>query len=209
MYEDRTMKKLIKLLLVITLVLYFTGCVNITINTPQNTPSPTPGEIINPTPDNDPVPTPETLPTPVQDEIEWAEGDRLFGLYSDWAKLVGYWNTVERQFAVLDMEDSHSPVFKTGVWESGGGRDYGRVTKLARTAEMEITAEVYYPRQAADEMSDGYREMTELIVVDYSGKERDGKIRMKIGDGDFLQYKFAGWTSQEAYIEYQWDYYGE
>ena len=36
------------------------------------------------------------------------------------------------------------------------------------------------------------------VIIDYSGLDRDGKIRIRIGQEDWLQYMYAGATANEA-----------
>ena len=122
-------------------------------------------------------PTPDPGQQPDQSQV-----------YEDWHTLVGYWNAARGRFAVPDMEDSHTAVFRYGMWETEFDTGYGRVTQLTATAEQELTATVVW--------SEGSVEKT--IIIDYSGLDRDGKIRMKIGIEDWMQYMYAGATSAEA-----------
>lgn len=110
-------------------------------------------------------------------------------VYEDWHTLVGYWNATGGRFAVPDMEDSHSAVFRYGMWETEFATDYGRVTQLVATAEQELTATVVWSEGGGAEKT---------VIIDYSGLERDGKIRIKIGSEDWMQYMYAGATSDEA-----------
>ena len=110
-------------------------------------------------------------------------------VYEDWHTLVGYWNAAGGRFAVPDMEDSHSAVFRYGMWETEFATDYGRVTQLVATAQQELTATVVWSEGGGAEKT---------VIIDYSGLERDGKIRMKIGNEDWMQYMYAGVTADEA-----------
>ena len=107
-------------------------------------------------------------------------------LYECWHDLVGYWNAAEGRFAVPDMEDSHSAAFRYGMWETELDSDYGRVTALAATGEQELTAVVTWDSGE------------KAVIIDYSGLDRDGKIRIRIGQEDWLQYMYAGATANEA-----------
>ncbi len=203
------MKKLIIYFMTVCMMLSFTGCVNITINTPEKSPRPTQSRQRQNTPEGDvqqqPVdPTPEPA-----EEFPQLTGDRMTALYEEWAALTGYWNTVEKRFVILDMEDSHTAAFSEGVWEAGGGRGYGRVTGIKKSGDMEFTIKVYYPHKEATNAEPEYEELEQIVVIDYSGKEQDGKIRIKIGEEDYLQYRFAGLFSQVAYDNFRTDYYGE
>ncbi len=113
--------------------------------------------------------------------------------YERWHKLVGYWNAAEGRFAVPDMEDSHSAAFRYGMWATEFGTDYGRVTELTATGEQELTALVEWTSGEPAELT---------VIIDYSGLDRDGKIRIKIGQEDWLQYMYAGATSAEAFQTY-------
>ncbi len=190
------MKNFIKILFVFTLVLHLTGCVNITINQPQTTPRPT----------AQPVQT--VQPTQRPDDFPQLTGDEMTAVYEKWATLVGYWNTTEKGFVILDMADSHTATFSSGLWEADGGRGYGNVTGIKQSGDMEFTIRVDYPHQEATDIAPEYPQLEQIVVIDYSGKEQDGKIRIKIGDEDFKQYRFAGWFSQDAYNEFVQDYYG-
>lgn len=123
-------------------------------------------------------------------------------LYDIWHSLVGYWNAAEGLYAVLDMEDGHTAAFMEGVWAAGGGRGYGRIIEIAASGGEELTVTVLYPATEGTEMDEPLPETEVIVVVDYSGKERDGKIRMKTGDGEWREYTFAGNTSNEAYQTY-------
>jgi len=122
-------------------------------------------------------------------------------IYERWSRVVGYWNAAEGRFAVPDMEDNHTAVFRYGIWDSEG-RDYGRVIALSATGEEELTAEVYYPATEATEQADAMEEQTLTVMIDYSGLERDGKISIQIDRDGWYQYMFAGNTTEEAYQTY-------
>ena len=51
-------------------------------------------------------------------------------------------------------------------------------------------------------MEDAQPEKTQTVIIDYSGLEQDGKIRIKIGEDEWRQYMFAGQTEEEAYQTY-------
>lgn len=130
-------------------------------------------------------------------------------LYDIWHSLVGYWNAAEGLYAVLDMEDGHTAAFMEGVWAAGGGRGYGSITGIAASGGEELTVTVLYPATEGTEMDEPLPEAEVIVVVDYSGKERDGKIRIKIGDGEWREYAFAGNRSNEAYQTYLADQQGD
>jgi len=125
-------------------------------------------------------------------------------LYEYWAQVVGYWNAAEACFAVPDMMDSHTAVFSYGIYDTEAYSGEGKVTELYESKKMELTASVYYAAQEANELHDAVEERTVLVVIDYSGLDQDGKIRIKIGEDDWKHYMFAGNTSEEAYQTY-WD----
>ncbi len=126
----------------------------------------------------------------------------MMQLYECWSKVVGYWNAAEGRYAVPDMMDSHTAVFRYGIWDTEADSGEGMVTELQASGEQELTALVYYAAQEATELRDAVEETTISVVIDYSGLEQDGKIRIKIGEADWNHYMFAGNTSQEAYQTY-------
>lgn len=107
-------------------------------------------------------------------------------LYERWHTVVGYWNAAEGRFAVPDMEDSHSAAFRYGMWQTEFDSDYGRVIALTVSDNDELSAVVAW----GDE--------EKAVIIDDSGLDRDGKIRIKIGEEDWLQYMYAGATADEA-----------
>lgn len=120
-----------------------------------------------------------------------------YEVYEYWHSCVGYWNAAGGWFAVPDMEDSHTAVFRYGLWETEFATDYGRVIELTSSKEGELTALV--------EWDDGAQE---TIMIDYSGLDQDGKIRIKIGNGEWSHYMNAGATEAEAYQTYLDNTYG-
>ena len=42
----------------------------------------------------------------------------MMQLYECWSKVVGYWNAAEGQYAVPDMMDSHTAVFRYDIWDT-------------------------------------------------------------------------------------------
>jgi len=68
--------------------------------------------------------------------------------------------------------------------------------KLTAGGPEELTAEVSWE---ATEMQEAE---TLTVIIDDSGLERDGKIRIKIGQDEWRQYMFAGNREQEAYQTY-------
>lgn len=126
----------------------------------------------------------------------------MIQLYECWSKVVGYWNAAEGHFAVPDMMDSHTAVFIYGIWDTEACSGEGLVTELYESKEQELTASVYYAAQEANELRDALAERTITVVIDYSGLDQDGKIRIKIGEDDWRHYMFAGDTSEEAYLTY-------
>jgi len=126
----------------------------------------------------------------------------MIQLYECWSKVVGYWNAAEGHFAVPDMMDSHTAVFIYGIWDTEACSGEGLVTELYESKEQELTASVYYAAQEANELRDALAERTITVVIDYSGLDQDGKIRIKIGEDEWRHYMFAGDTSEEAYQTY-------
>lgn len=129
-------------------------------------------------------------------------------LYEIWQGLMGYWNAAEGWYIGFDMQDSHSAVFHDGLWSSGYARE-GRVTELTASGEKELTATVYYDAVEATEMDDARPAETNAVIVDYSGDEIDGKIRVKIGTNDWKQYRFGGTRADEARESYLADQQGD
>ncbi|MBQ9844759.1 MAG: hypothetical protein IJO54_01580 [Oscillospiraceae bacterium] len=116
-------------------------------------------------------------------------------LYSIWSQLVGYWNAAENRFALVDMMDSHTACFADGMWET----EYYReciVAQLYKDGEQQLWAVIN---------TDGTQEN---VLIDYSGIEQDGKMRIKIGEDEWRQYMFAGNTMDEAYQTYCDNTYG-
>jgi len=121
--------------------------------------------------------------------------EELEQLYSIWSQLVGYWNAAENHFALVDMMDSHTACFADGMWET----EYYReciVAQLYKDGEQQLWAVIN---------TDGTQEN---VLIDYSGIEQDGKIRIKIGEDEWRQYMFAGNTMDEAYQTYCDNTYG-
>ena len=122
-----------------------------------------------------------------------------------WTLLFGYWNAAEGRFAVIDAMDSNTAVFSDGIWETSYGRN-GTISvydsDYRSEHENELTLSVYYHAVEATEMDEAQPEKMEAVIVDYSGLEQDGKIRIKIGEDDWQQYMFAGQTEEEAYQTY-------
>ena len=130
----------------------------------------------------------DTTPSDTGGEQSSENGDATFGgLYETWHALVGYWNTNSEVYAVLDMADSHTAVFHYGWWETEFDSGEQTVTELTASGDEEMTAT----------LTDGG-----VIVIDYSGLERDGKIRIKIGDEEWRQFARGGATAEEAYQTY-------
>ena len=121
--------------------------------------------------------------------------EELEQLYNIWSQLVGYWNAAENRFALVDMMDSHTACFADGMWET----EYYReciVAQLYKDGEQQLWAVIN---------TDGTQEN---VLIDYSGIEQDGKIRIKIGEDEWRQYMFAGNTMDEAYQTYCDNTYG-
>ena len=121
--------------------------------------------------------------------------EELEQLYSIWSQLVGYWNAAENRFALVDMMDSHTACFADGMWET----EYYReciVAQLYKDGEQQLWAVIN---------TDGTQEN---VLIDYSGIEQDGKIRIKIGEDEWRQYMLAGNTMDEAYQTYCDNTYG-
>ena len=121
--------------------------------------------------------------------------EELEQLYSIWSQLVGYWNAAENRFALVDMMDSHTACFADGMWET----EYYReciVAQLYKDGEQQLWAVIN---------TDGTQEN---VLIDYSGIEQDGKMRIKIGEDEWRQYMFAGNTMDEAYQTYCDNTYG-
>ena len=120
----------------------------------------------------------------------------FFELYERFGRLVGYWNASENDFAILDMGDSHTACFAYGMYETGFCTDYGRINNLTASGEDAFTALVTWTNEEQN------------LIIDYSGLERDGKIRIKLGNGEWKQYTYAGATFDEAYQTFCNNMYG-
>lgn len=198
------MKRIIALLTVIVLCVSLVGCITINV-TPQ-------GDSSSQTADNsqqldkneqlvssqntadsqtesiaEEIIDPESEITESSQSItEIKETD--YAMYDIWAQVVGWWNAAEGHFALPDMADSHTAVFCFGMWDTEFYKE-GTVKYMYQDGADNITAFVDV---------DG-EEIT--VIIDYSGKERDGKIQMSI-DGEWRQYMFSGYTQQIAYDTY-------
>lgn len=208
------MKKLYTLILVMILMCSLTGCININITMPEKEkevevleevetaaeesvqeeePEPVPPSVEE-EPESVTLPVeeePEPMPQPAE-EAPQQTPEELEDLYEQWALVVGYWNTGEDRYAVPDMMDSHTACFLHDIWPAKDG-EYGLVTSLCSDKEYELTAVVTYENREPAQ---------ETVIIDYSGLDQDGKIRMKIGEDEWRQYMFAGNTSDEAFITY-------
>lgn len=191
------MKRLILFAFTVVLALSMTACITINV-TPQGDSSSQPVENTQPTnnseensslpqtnsdtdkqdesqPSATPQPTPETKETD-------------FAMYDQWAEIVCWWNAAEGRFALTDMADSHTAVFAYGMWDTEFYKE-GIVTYMYNDGEQIIVAEVDFNGE------------TETVTIDYSGKERDGKIQIGI-NGEWMQYMFSGYTRDIAYQTY-------
>ena len=201
------MKKLVYTIAIMLLAFSLTACVTINVVAPEgeaqkeqqteNTQQSTQQE----------PQVQQPVQTPAGTEAENAESsaektqqpqqsyEELEQLYSIWSQLVGYWNAAENRFALVDMMDSHTACFADGMWET----EYYReciVAQLYKDGEQQLWAVIN---------TDGTQEN---VLIDYSGIEQDGKIRIKIGEDEWRQYMFAGNTMDEAYQTYCDNTYG-
>lgn len=191
------MKRLILSAFTVVLALSMTACITINV-TPQGDSSSQPVENTQPTnsseensslpqtnsdtdkqdesqPSATPQPTPETKETD-------------FAMYDQWAEIVCWWNAAEGRFALTDMADSHTAVFAYGMWDTEFYKE-GTVTYMYNDGEQTIVAQVDFDGE------------TETVTIDYSGKERDGKILIGI-NGEWMRYMFSGYTRDIAYQTY-------
>ena len=190
------MKQIAFTLAAALLAMSFTACSGFTVNINLNGAQasvPAVSESTAP-PATEPAPAPEagpvpedTLPSGDSNDETSATGAAFDGLTDVWPKLVGYWITGSEVYAVLDMADAHSAVFHYGWWETEFDSAEQYVRELTASGAEEMTAT----------LADG-----EVIVIDYSGLERDGKIRIKIGDQEWRQFANGGDTADEAYQTY-------
>ena len=191
------MKRLILFAFTIVLALSMTACITINV-TPQGDSSSQPVENTQPTnsseenssqpqtnsdtdkqDESQPSATPQ--PTPEIKETD-------FAMYDQWAEIVCWWNAAEGRFALTDMADSHTAVFAYGMWDTEFYKE-GIVTYMYNDGEQTIVAQVDFDGE------------TETVTIDYSGKERDGKIQIGI-NGEWMQYMFSGYTRDIAYQTY-------
>jgi len=191
------MKRLILFAFTVVLALSMTACITINV-TPQGDSSSQPVENTQPTnssEENSSLPQtnsdtdkqdesqPSATPQPTP---EIKETD--FAMYDQWAEIVCWWNAAEGRFALTDMADSHTAVFAYGMWDTEFYKE-GIVTYMYNDGEQTIVAEVDFDGE------------TETVTIDYSGKERDGKIQIGI-NGEWMQYMFSGYTRDIAYQTY-------
>ena len=199
------MKKLFIAIMVVILAFSFTACVTINVVAPDSGGE---KELQTENNEKDEQHTPQTESTEnkrtagaTENEENSAEGQpqqslqETEELYSQWMRLVGYWNAAEGRFALPDMMDSHTAYFAYGMWDTEYYRE-GIVTYIGKDGEEQLFAKV-----------DADGEVV-TVLVDYSGLERDGKMRIKIGDEDWMQCMFAGNTWDEAYQTYIDNTYG-
>ncbi len=184
------MKRLLLLITTVLLALSMTACITINV-TPQGDPSSQPVEYSQPadkTDDpNSAVQQPESEPaqTPAPENTEQVTD---VAMYDEWAKVVCWWNAAEGRFALPDMADSHTAIFAYGMWDTEFYKE-GTVKYMYKDGENIIVATVDFE---GDE---------ETVIIDYSGKERDGKIQISI-NGERMQYMFSGYTRDIAYRTY-------
>ena len=180
------MKKLLAILLSALMLLSLAACDGITININLNGAEATvttapeesaPPSVTKESPDNTSAP---------EDTLDGGEAT-FEGLYDTWHRLIGYWISGSEVYAVLDMADSHTAVFHYGWWETEFDSGEQIVRELTASGSEEMTAT----------LADGG-----IVVIDYSGLERDGKIRIKIGDQEWLQCANGGSNAEEAYQTY-------
>ncbi len=145
----------------------------------QETVKPTPTPTAKPTPTPTPTPTPAATPQVMETD---------YAMYDVWAQVVCWWNAAEGRFALPDMADSHTAIFAYGMWDTEFYKE-GIVKYMYQDGEYNITAFVDF---------DG---VEETVIIDYSGKERDGKIQISI-NGEQMQYMFSGYTKDIAYMTY-------
>ena len=191
------MKRLILFAFTVVLALSMTACITINV-TPQGDSSSQPVENTQPTnssEENSSLPQtnsdtdkqdesqPSATPQPTP---EIKETD--FAMYDQWAEIVCLWNAAEGRFALTDMADSHTAIFAYGMWDTEFYKE-GIVTYMYNDGEQTIVAEVDFDGE------------TETVIIDYSGKERDGKILIGI-NGEWMQYMFSGYTRDIAYQTY-------
>ena len=191
------MKRLILFAFTVVLALSMTACITINV-TPQGGSSSQPVENTQPTnssEENSSLPQtnsdtdkqdesqPSATPQPTP---EIKETD--FAMYDQWAEIVCWWNAAEGRFALTDMADSHTAVFAYGMWDTEFYKE-GIVTYMYNDGEQTIVAQVDFDGE------------TETVTIDYSGKERDGKILIGI-NGEWMQYMFSGYTRDIAYQTY-------
>ena len=191
------MKRLILSAFTVVLALSMTACITINV-TPQGDSSSQTVENTQPTncsEENSSLPQtnsdtdkqdesqPSATPQPTP---EIKETD--FAMYDQWAEIVCWWNAAEGRFALTDMADSHTAVFAYGMWDTEFYKE-GIVTYMYNDGEQTIVAQVDFDGE------------TETVTIDYSGKERDGKIQIGI-NGEWMQYMFSGYTRDIAYQTY-------
>ena len=191
------MKRLTLFAFTVVLALSMTACITINV-TPQGDSSSQPVENTQPTnssEENSSLPQtnsdtdkqdesqPSVTPQPTP---EIKETD--FAMYDQWAEIVCWWNAAEGRFALTDMADSHTAVFAYGMWDTEFYKE-GTVTYMYNDGEQTIVAQVDFDGE------------TETVTIDYSGKERDGKILIGI-NGEWMRYMFSGYTRDIAYQTY-------
>ena len=192
------MKRICIILLCAALLCSLAGCDGITINinlngaettAPKETTAPSAGQDTTEPEKSDPATVTTEPPEVTSVPGETSDGSEatFADLYDTWHRLVGYWITNSEVYAVLDMADSHTAVFHYGWWESEFDSGEQIVQELTASGEEEMTAT----------LADG-----SIVVIDYSGLERDGKIRIKIGDQEWLQCANGGGSTEEAYQTY-------
>ncbi|MBP1551469.1 MAG: hypothetical protein J6C04_04245 [Oscillospiraceae bacterium] len=191
------MKRLILFAFTVVLALSMTACITINV-TPQGDSSSQPVENTQPTNSSEEnFSLPQTnSDTDKQDESQLSATPQPtpeiketdFAMYDQWAEIVCWWNAAEGRFALTDMADSHTAVFAYGMWDTEFYKE-GIVTYMYNDGEQTIVAQVDFDGE------------TETVTIDYSGKERDGKILIGI-NGEWMQYMFSGYTRDIAYQTY-------
>ena len=132
--------------------------------------------------------------------VEYAGYDEVSSL---WDRLAGYWNSTDG-FVVFERGEDGTPAIAEGIWDAGSGRGFGTFEKAHSTIGYEPGDEIrlvfYYPPIEEEHIDGPQAGLYQLVTLNLSGLERDGKIGVKMGDErQWMELTYGGATSSEAY----------
>jgi len=119
--------------------------------------------------------------------------------------LNGYWNATDEHFYWFVVFEYYNdqPCLTYGYW-GGEGVGFGELKGGKRNADGTVELDFLFPERG-DGVNGPYPETLEKALLDLSGFERNGTVKMKIANhggrdhsGDWYTYTYGGKTSAEA-----------